>query len=64
MDMKISPSSQAADDCTALGCATVARTEAKLLIVCGISGGRVLAQDGIRLAVAHPDSITGGQTPL
>ena len=34
MDMKISPSSQAADDCTALGCATVARTEAKLLIVC------------------------------
>jgi hypothetical protein len=40
MDMKISP------DCTALGRATVARTEAKLLILCGISGGRVLAQDG------------------
>jgi hypothetical protein len=40
MYMKISP------DCTALGRATVARTEAKLLILCGISGGRVLAQDG------------------
>jgi hypothetical protein len=43
MDMKISPSSQAADDCTAHGRATVARTEAKLLILCGISGGRVIA---------------------
>ena len=34
-----------ADDCTAHGRATVARTEAMLLILCGISGGRVLAQD-------------------
>ena len=42
-----------ADDCTAHGHATVARTEAKLLILCGISGGRVLTQDreiGVRLA--------------
>ncbi len=34
-----------ADDCTPHGRATVARTDAKLLILCGISGGRVLAQD-------------------
>ncbi len=33
-------------DCAAHGSATVARTEAKLLILYGISGGRVLAQDG------------------
>ena len=39
-----------ADDCTAHGRATVARTEAMLLILCGISGGRVLAQDGVGLA--------------
>ncbi len=39
-----------ADDCTAHGRATVARTEAKLLILRGISGGRVLAQDGLSFA--------------
>ncbi len=32
-------------DCTAHGRATVARAEAKLLISCGISGGRILAQN-------------------
>ena len=37
------------DGCTAHCRATVARAEAKLLILCGISGGRVLAQDGIYL---------------
>ena len=50
MDMKISPSAQTAsraDDCTAHGRATDARTEAKVLILCGISGGRVLAQDEV-----------------
>ncbi len=35
------------DDCKAHGRATVARTEAKLLILCGIAVGRVLAQDGV-----------------
>ncbi len=44
-----------ADDCTAHGRATVARTEAMLLILCGISGGRVLAQDA--LLVNGPESI-------
>ncbi len=42
-----------ADDCTAHGRATVARTEAKLLILCGISGSRVLAQHAVNEFVRH-----------
>ncbi len=54
-----------ADDCTAHG---RARTEAMLLILCGISGGRVLAQDGkkykIFFARADVTSLAGESTTV
>ena len=61
MDLKITPSGQTIVKPTALG--PVANTDTKLLIYGLFQKGRVLAQDGVRVAASgandHPSSANG-----